>query len=260
MSSNRTLLAIIAALGLGLVPMSLSGQEFTLGLEISSSLGSVGGGIQNLTFGQVQGASDGYVYGEDAFSTPPANSSSFHAWINLDGQNWETCLKSPSPEDQVCVIGLNFYQTNPVFIQWDSASLPESGSYTLEDAFGGGILYVDLEQQDSLLIDNIALTSLVLRVTPPVIETFRRGDVNGDQSFNMSDVITSLARLFQPQTTTPGSCADAADVNDDGSFNLSDPIFGLYYLFNGGATPFQPFQNCGQDPTADPLDCLEPCL
>ena len=65
MSSIRILLA---TLGLLLLPTSLIAQEFTLGFEISSSLGSVGGGIQNLTFGQVQGASDGFVFGEDAYS------------------------------------------------------------------------------------------------------------------------------------------------------------------------------------------------
>lgn len=260
MSSIRTLLAIFGSLGLFLLPMNLHAQEFLLGFEVSSSLGSVGGGIQNLTFGQVQGASDGFVFGEDAYSTPPSNSSSFHAWINIDGQNWETCLRSPSPQDQICVIGLSFYQTNPIFLQWNSDDLSESGSYTLEDAFGGGFLSVDLRQQDSILIDNIALTSLVLRVTPPVIENFRRGDVNGDQSFNMSDVIASLGNLFQSQTEMPIHCLDAADANDDGSFNLSDPIFGLYYLFNGGPSPLQPFQQCGQDPTVDPLDCTESCL
>ena len=256
MSSIRILLA---TLGLLLLPTSLIAQEFTLGFEISSSLGSVGGGIQNLTFGQQEGASDGFVDGEDVYSTAPTNSGAFHAWINIDGQNWQTCLRSPSSEDQICVIGLNFYQTNPIFLQWDSTSLPESGSYTLEDAFGGGILSVDLKQQDSLLIDNIALTSLVLRVTPPIVEMFRRGDVNGDQSFNMSDVISSLGNLFLSQSGMPITCLDAADTNDDGSFNLSDPVFGLYYLFNGGPSPLAPFQECGEDPTEDPLDCTSSC-
>ena len=105
MSSIRILLA---TLGLLLLPTSLIAQEFTLGFEISSSLGSVGGGIQNLTFGQQEGASDGFVDGEDVYSTAPTNSGAFHAWINIDGQNWQTCLRSPSSEDQICVIGLNF--------------------------------------------------------------------------------------------------------------------------------------------------------
>ncbi len=256
MSSIRILLT---TLGLLLLPNGLSAQEFTLSLEISSSLGSVGGGIQNLTFGQQDGASDGFVDGEDVYSTAPTNNGAFHAWINIDGQDWQTCLRSPSSEEQICVIGLNFYQTNPIFLQWDSSTLPESGNFILEDAFGGSILFVDLQQQDSLLIDNIALTSLVLRVTPPIVESFRRGDVNGDQSFNMSDVISGLENLFLYQPSMPITCLDAADINDDGSFNLGDSIFGLYYLFNGGPNPPTPFQACDEDPTPDTLNCAAPC-
>ncbi len=256
---NRPLLTILLLACVLMAANSANAQEFSVDIEVSSSLGSVGGGIQNLTFAQVDGASDGFVDGEDAYSMPPAANDAFHAWINIDGFNWQKYLRSPNTEEQICVIGINFYQTNPVFLQWDSAALPESGTYTLEDAFGGGILFVDLQQQDSLLIDNIALTSLVLRVNPPIQLKFMRGDVNGDLSFNMSDVITSLGQLFQPLATPPIGCLKAADLNDDGSFNLGDPIYGLYHLFNGGPPPHAPFPVCEEDPTQDDLNCLDLC-
>ena len=252
---------LITAFACMLIPALLTAPEFSLELEVSSSLGAAGGGITNLTLAQVEGASDEYVFGEDELSTPPGTNSAFHAWINIDGQEWKTCLRAPSTEDLVSIIGLNFYQTNPIFLQWNSADLPESGSYTLEDAFGGSVLFIDLKEQNSLLIDNIALTDLVLRVTPPIQETFLRGDVNSDNSFNMSDVITSLGNLFQPGTVNPIPCRKAADVNDDGSFNLSDPIYGLYYLFNSGPAPIAPFPTCDEDPTPeDPLTCAQTCL
>jgi len=243
-----------------LLPAATSAQEFYLELEASSSLGAAGGGINTLILSQAQGASDGFVQGEDEYSTPPANNSAFHSWISIDGQEWKTCRRSPSNTDLVCVIGLNFYQTNPILLQWNSADLPNSGSFTLEDAFGGGVLFINLKEQDSILIDNIALTNLVLRITPPIQQNFMRGDVNVDSSFNMSDVITSLGNLFQPDTVSPILCRKAADVNDDGGFNLSDPIYGLYFLFNGGPAPVTPFPECSQDPTPDPLDCAQSCL
>ena len=256
---NRSLLKILLSAYVLMATSLMNAQEFSVDIEVSSSLGSVGGGIQNLTFAQVDGASDSFVDGEDLYSTAPVANDAFHAWLNIDGFNWQKCLRSPTTQEQICVIGINFYQTNPVFLQWNSSALPESGTYTLEDAFGGGILFVDLEQQESLLIDNIALTSLVLRVTPPIQLKFLRGDVNQDQAFNMSDVVTSLGQLFQPLATPPIGCLKAADLNDDGSFNLGDPIYGLYHLFNGGPPPHAPFPVCDEDQTPDDLNCLELC-
>jgi hypothetical protein len=45
------------------------------------------------------------------------------------------------------------------------------------------------------------------------------------------------------------------DGNDDGRVDLSDAVWMLDYTFLNGAPPPDPFLDCGQDPTGDPLGC-----
>jgi hypothetical protein len=56
---------------------------------------------------------------------------------------------------------------------------------------------------------------------------------------------------------------DACDANDDQNIDISDAISGLGALFLGqGSFPLPGKDDCGVDPTGDPLDCLanEACL
>ncbi|NRA75478.1 MAG: hypothetical protein HRU16_06005 [Planctomycetes bacterium] len=89
---------------------------------------------------------------------------------------------------------------------------------------------------------------------PPTLG-FQRGDCNADGGFNIADAIFLLGNLFSggPDST----CVDACDANDDGSINIADAIFVLGTLFSGGNNPPDPFGDCGEDPTADNLDCAE---
>ena len=83
-------------------------------------------------------------------------------------------------------------------------------------------------------------------------ELFIRGEVNGDGSLDIADVIYSLNYLFGEIAL---SCQDAADTNDDGLLNIADPINLLGFLFSGDTAPPAPFPDCGADPTADALTC-----
>ena len=240
----------------------LLSQDFEVSLEISSSLGSVGGGLTNLEFGMSEGASDGFVPGEDEYANPASGAgfSEFHAWIDLDGDNWTRCILSSQESDTFAVISLGFYQTNPIFLQWSSVDIPETGNFRLEDAFGGSFLSIDLREQNSILIDNIALTTLILRVTPPFAEDFIRGDFNQDQTVNLADTVATLEHLFGFfQSTDNLTCPKAGDINDDGDLNISDPIFALAHLFNGAPAPGAPFPTCGKDTTPDGLLCQQNC-
>ena len=51
------------------------------------------------------------------------------------------------------------------------------------------------------------------------------------------------------------SCQDAQDTNDDGTLDISDPLLLLLYLYSGGSQPPAPGLTCGDDPTADSLEC-----
>jgi hypothetical protein len=81
--------------------------------------------------------------------------------------------------------------------------------------------------------------------------SFRRGDVNGNQVINITD---AMLIFFYAFLGDPITCLDAADVNDDGAIDISDPIYILLDLYEGGPSPPPP-GNCGVDLTPDALDC-----
>lgn len=100
----------------------------------------------------------------------------------------------------------------------------------------------------------MALICGLLCAYPCSAAAFRRGDANVDSSVDTSDALKILLALFvQP---APPDCLDALDANDDGDIDVSDPVYLLAFLFGNGPPPGQPYPDCGDDPTADRLDCL----
>lgn len=91
------------------------------------------------------------------------------------------------------------------------------------------------------------------------VATFRRADVNEDATVDLSDGVGILTFLFIG-SREPG-CLDAADADDSGVVELTDAVAIFGFLFLGGGQPPIPFESCGDDPTADALDCavFEPC-
>jgi len=79
------------------------------------------------------------------------------------------------------------------------------------------------------------------------VRPFKRGFINGDDNFDLSDAIYLLGYFFQGGLEP--SCFLAGDFNDDGRLDLSDTISALQFLFVGGAGPMPPFDECGDDPT-----------
>ncbi|MEM7262271.1 MAG: FG-GAP-like repeat-containing protein [Planctomycetota bacterium] len=82
---------------------------------------------------------------------------------------------------------------------------------------------------------------------------FIRGDVNLDGTVDVSDIVGSLATLFQGSAA---DCVDAVDANDDGAIDVSDPVYTLQHLFSPtGTPPPAPYPACGFDSTCDALRC-----
>ena len=81
---------------------------------------------------------------------------------------------------------------------------------------------------------------------------FSRGDSDGSGAINITDGIFVLNFLFLGGPNPP--CGDAADADDSGLHNITDGIFILNFLFLGGPNPPAPAA-CGDDTTADDLDC-----
>ncbi|MGE4618691.1 MAG: dockerin type I repeat-containing protein [Planctomycetota bacterium] len=246
------LFRFVLLLGLVFLFSPLPAQQFEVNLEVSTTSG-IG---YTLLAGMAQGASDSYVPGEDQYAPPAPPSPSFYSSIIYDSDAWFTCILEPDPQELVFVINLQFNITDPILIAWNPATLAAGGEYVLEDAFGGGILLVDLSQQDSVLIDNLGLTNLILRITPPPGELFRRADINQDGSHNLADAVRLLEHLFLSE---PIDCREAGDCNDDSGINVADAVYLLAYLFSGGVLPPAPFTDCGVDPTPDSIGCIIGC-
>jgi hypothetical protein len=86
----------------------------------------------------------------------------------------------------------------------------------------------------------------------PPQPNFRRGDANGDCSFNITDPTYTLNFLFL--SGPPPPCPDAADADDTGSILLTDAVFALNYLFLSGPAPPAPGPStAGPDPSDDKL-------
>ncbi|MDE0958069.1 MAG: right-handed parallel beta-helix repeat-containing protein [Planctomycetota bacterium] len=97
-----------------------------------------------------------------------------------------------------------------------------------------------------------ALPELTCELTCIPPDRFIRGDSNADSTLDVSDVMFSLGAVFGQVIS---SCQDAQDTNDDGSLDISDPLLLLLYLYSGGSQPPAPGLTCGDDPTADALEC-----
>jgi len=82
---------------------------------------------------------------------------------------------------------------------------------------------------------------------------FVRGDADADGQFTLGDPIVILSYMFASGAI---GCAKTADLDDNGTLALNDPIYLLSYMFVSGPAPLPPFPACGEDPTADPFDCL----
>ena len=97
------------------------------------------------------------------------------------------------------------------------------------------------------------LIAYLLQLEGAPVPTFRRGNVNDDDLYDLSDSVKMINALFRGEIADL-LCFDAADTNDDGRFDISDPIYALQWFFlDGDPLPAPGPQLCGPDPTADTL-------
>ncbi|HLU47844.1 MAG TPA: right-handed parallel beta-helix repeat-containing protein [Planctomycetota bacterium] len=145
---------------------------------------------------------------------------------------------------------------DPMFVD------PENGDFRLAE----GSLLIDSGTEESAPLEDLAghARPCGLGVDVGAYEAgdcatgelrFRRGDVNGRGGEDISDPIALLLHLFAGREAPP--CEKAADVDDSGSLELTDSVYLLSYLFQSGSPPSAPYPECGVDPTADELACVE---
>ena len=88
-------------------------------------------------------------------------------------------------------------------------------------------------------------------------EPYRRGDVNADGQFDISDGIAGLSFLFLGFSAPP--CKASADADGSGDIDLSDNVYLFDFLFRGGPPPTAPFPQCGGEPSALGCQSYPPC-
>jgi hypothetical protein len=131
----------------------------------------------------------------------------------------------------------------------------ETVRLSFEDGVGGSTV------GNSVLVGTAPESAAVgegwIDLLPAIPVAFVRGDCNADGGSDIGDPIALLGFLF-PGAGSPAtpSCADACDGNDDGLLDIADAVRLLSALFAGGAPPAAPFPACGEDPSADALDCV----
>ena len=89
---------------------------------------------------------------------------------------------------------------------------------------------------------------------PPAPESFVRGDVDGDHTVGILDVLRFI-EIIQRRNTW--DCLDPLDIDDSGTVTIRDLLL-LYHaiLTPGSAPPAAPYPDRGLDPTADSFsDC-----
>ncbi|HVR75074.1 MAG TPA: PQQ-dependent sugar dehydrogenase [Planctomycetota bacterium] len=126
-------------------------------------------------------------------------------------------------------------------------------------ADGRGDIYI-CDLRNSRIGEASAKLYRIVPKNPPVPQVdFVRGNSNGDNMVDLTDVVFTLGHLFRGIPPSV-DCEDALDSNDDGELDISDAVFELIALFAGGAPIPAPYPDCGPDTTADDLSCeTAPC-
>jgi len=134
------------------------------------------------------------------------------------------------------------------------ATLPAAATSYIDPAPPLGPHEYRLRARDGISCEALSGPCSVVIASEP---RFRRGDVDGSATFDISDPILLLIALFGGGALP--ACPDAGDADDSGAIGIADPIVLLLALFQGGPPP-PGSAACGTDPTPDALPaCATTC-
>ncbi len=135
-----------------------------------NSSGGTQGGTYDLTIGLSPDATDGYDEETDSFAPPAPPPPAFDAALVWNGDRFYSQVLNGNLDDvgveHVYEVALMYDVDNYIELSWSNAGLSAHGSFTLQDAFGGNMISVDMTVENSLVLDNPAFTSLHLVVVP----------------------------------------------------------------------------------------------
>ena len=123
----------------------------------------------DLTIGFSPSATDGYDPGIDSYAPPAPPTGVFNAALSWNSVWYYTQIVNGSSDDLLeheWEIALQYPGNDSIEISWDNTGWTELGSFTLQDAFGGAMINIDMTDTTGLTLTNPAMTTLKLKVTP----------------------------------------------------------------------------------------------
>ncbi len=125
----------------------------------------------DLSFGFSPTATDGYDHGIDKYAPPPPPPVFFDAALWWEGERYYSQIVKGDKQDlteHIWDIDIAFPPSSNITLSWDSESLKGLGSFSIQDAFDGQQIKVDMEKNNSLTITNPAHKKIKIKVTPVV--------------------------------------------------------------------------------------------
>ena len=119
------------------------------------------------------------------------------------------------------------------------------------DSLRNGLNVLAIEVHNNTLGSSDMSLSAELEFSAPG-ETFIRGDVDNNQSWNVTDAVKILLHAF---TGAELPCLEAADVDDSGRIDLEDGLGLLNFVFRQGEAPPPPLYEALPDLDSDELGC-----
>jgi hypothetical protein len=83
-------------------------------------------------------------------------------------------------------------------------------------------------------IEKTAIGGISIQVVPP-INIFICGDVNGDETVNLLDVLYLINYVYKGGPAP--NPLESADVNSSGTINIVDIVYLINFLYKGGPVP-----------------------
>ncbi|SVE29822.1 uncharacterized protein METZ01_LOCUS482676, partial [marine metagenome] len=151
----------------------LTAGLFAQGPDFSATINADSGSdtlFYALTFGFSPDATDGFDDGLDSYAPPSPPPPAFDAALMWGGERYYTQILNGSNDDlaeHTYDIAPTFDSNSLVNLVWDNTGWSDlMGSCVLEDAFGMGMIDVDMLTQSSLTLTNPAFSTVKLKVTP----------------------------------------------------------------------------------------------
>jgi hypothetical protein len=161
----------------------------------------------------------------------------------IEAGNQPPVLILPSPDSLRPVVGetcsLHVYATDPdgPSITLGAADAPWNSTFADSGGGGGSFTFApDSTQADSVYRVSFTATDGFLADTQVVVMnviSFIPGDVNGDGSVNVGDVVVLVDYLYR--NGPPPQPPEAGDTNCDGYVNVGDVVYLVDYLYRGGS-------------------------